>query len=122
MILERYNIPNLELSQAGLFSNVKLQAVYNTGVNEGDMTLLNALQASAMSEDMHIADLGTTIVRTDNQDLTYIYRSELAQSRNDLRLIVGQIQAFGGNYTLVYSTADSYNAIISTPMESLPRK
>jgi len=122
VILERYNIPNLELSQAGLFSNVKLQAVYNTGVNEGDMTLLNALQASAMSEDMHIADLGTAIVRTDNQDLTYIYQSELAQSRNDLRLIVGQIQAFGGNYTPVYITADSYNAIISTPMESLPRK
>ncbi|MEN6611781.1 MAG: DUF2202 domain-containing protein [Methanoregulaceae archaeon] len=121
IILSRYNISNPEEAQVGVFANQKLQHMYDAATNEGSFTLENALQASAMSEDMHIADLSGAISRTDNQDLAYMYGKELSLSRNDLRLIVGQIQGFGGNYTPVYITADSYNAIISSPIESLPQ-
>lgn len=120
IILSRYNISNPEEAQVGVFANQKLQHMYNTATNEGSFTLENALQASAMSEDMHIADLGGAISRTDNPDLVFMYGKELSLARNDLRLIVGQIQSFGGNYTPIYITPETYNAILSSPMESLP--
>ena len=115
VILARYNLTNPENAQAGVFTNPRLQTMYTTAIDEGSISLSNALQASAMSEDMHIADLGAAIGRTDNQDLQYIYEKELDQSENDLRLIVAQIQGFGGNYTPVYLTPVSYSAIISNP-------
>jgi len=120
VILQRYNITNPELAVPGKFTNTKLQNLYDTYANAGSTSVLGALTAAATSEDMHIADLNAAISRTDNDDLKFIYRQELAFSRNNLRALSQWITAFAGTYTPTYLTKDYYNALISSPMEPVP--
>ena len=120
VILVRYGITNPEQAAMGIFTNQKLQNMYVTWANEGSMSSMAALKAGATSEDMHIADLTAAIARTDNKDVNFIYRQELAFSRNNLRALVQWINAFGGVYTPTYITPAYYNALISSPAEPVP--
>ena len=122
VILQRYNISNPDLTDEGKFSNQKLQVLYNTYASDGSTSSMAALKAAATSEDLHIADLDAAIGRTDNDDLKFIYRQERAFSRNNLRALVQWITAFAGTYSPTYLTKDSYNALISSPMEPVPLK
>lgn len=122
VILDRYGIANPENKDPGVFTNQKLQQMYTTGVNNGLISVTQALSTSATFEDMHIADLESAITRTDNKDVAFIYRQELAASRNNLRALVQWITAYGGTYTPTYISQDYYNQIISTPMEQIPPK
>ncbi len=120
VILQRYNITNPELNDPGKFTNKKLQNLYNTFVDAGSTSLASALNAAATSEDMHIADLESALLRTDNADVKFIYRQELAFSRNSLRALSQTITAFGGTYSPTYLTKEYYNALIGSPVEPVP--
>ena len=120
VILQRYQIPNPENEASGKFTNPTLQQIYTNGVNSGLSSAVDALKSSAKFEDMHIADLSGAIARTDNIDLQLIYRQQLALSRNNLRALSQWMSAFGATYTPTYITLDSYNQIISSPMEQIP--
>jgi len=122
VILTRYGITNPEHNEPGVFTNQKLQKVYTTGVNNGLISVTQALITSATFEDMHIADLEAAIKRTDNNDLIFIYQQELAASRNNIRALSQWITAYGGTYTPTYISQDYYNQIISTPLEQIPLK
>ncbi|MCK9630945.1 MAG: DUF2202 domain-containing protein [Methanoregula sp.] len=120
VILQRYGIPSPENEAAGVFTNQKLQQMYTADINSGYASATTALTSSATFEDMHIADLQGAMGRTDNSDLQFIYRQQLASARNNLRLLNQWITAYGGTYTPTYITQASYNEIISTPMEQIP--
>ena len=122
VILQRYGIPNPEKDAAGSFTNPTLQQMYNADINSGQSSAMDALKYSATFEDLHIADLQSAIGRTDNSDLQFIYRQELASSRNNLRALNQWITAYGGTYTPTYITKSYYNEIISTPAEQVPVK
>ncbi|MFA4849013.1 MAG: DUF2202 domain-containing protein [Methanoregula sp.] len=122
VILQRYGIPNPEKDAVGSFTNPVLQQMYNTDINSGLSSAIDALKYSTTFEDMHIADLQAAIGRTDNNDLQFIYRQELASSRNNLRALNQWITAYGGTYTPTYITKSYYNEIISTPAEQVPVK
>jgi len=64
---------------------------------------------------MHIADLTAAIGQTDNSDVQFIYRQQLASSRNNLRALNQWITAYSGTYTPTYITQSSYNEIINSP-------
>ena len=120
VILERYGLPNPELQAPGAFNNKKLQVLYNTVTGEGS-SAVNALKASATSEDLHIADLTAAIGRTDNDDLKFIYNEQLLLSRNNMRGIIQWIAAFEPSYQYspTYITRDYYNGIINSPMDPI---
>ncbi|MDD1693095.1 MAG: DUF2202 domain-containing protein [Methanoregula sp.] len=118
VILQRYGIPSPE-KEAGVFTNQKLQQMYNAAMNSG-LDPMAALTSSATFEDMHIADLQGAIGRTDNTDVQFIYRQQMASARNNLRALNQWITAYGGTYTPTYITQASYNEITSTPMEQIP--
>jgi len=122
VILTRYGLANPENPEPGVFSNSALQNMYNNGVNSGLSSSADALKSSAAAEDMHIADLSNAMGRTDNNDLLFMYRQELASSRNNLRTLSERITAFGQMYTPKYITPASYAEIVSAPMEQLPVK
>ena len=122
VILQRYGITDPEQAALGIFTNQKLQNLYTTWVNDGSTSAISALRAAAKSEDMHIADLMAAVERTDNNDLKFIYRQQLAFSRNNVRALVQWITAFGGTYTPTYITQDYYNALINSPAEPVPVK
>jgi len=120
VILTRYGLANPENAAPGVFTNSALQNMYTNGVNSGLSSSTDALKSSAAVEDMHIADLSNAMGRTDNNDLLYMYRQELASSRNNLRSLSERISAFGQTYTPKYITPASYASIISSPVEQLP--
>ena len=120
VILQRYAITDPEQAALGKFTNQKLQNLYTTWANDGSTSAIAALRAAAKSEDMHIADLMAAIGRTDNNDLNFIYRQQLAFSRNNLRTLVQWITAFGGAYTPTYITQDYYNTLVNSPVEQVP--
>lgn len=119
VILVRYDIPNPESQVPGQFTNKKLQRMYDTGVSAGSMSVTDALNSSAMYEDLHIADLLTAIGRTDNEDLRFIYTQELELSRNNLRQLSPLMAGYGSSYSPTYITAEYYQQIISSPEESV---
>ncbi|MFA4876900.1 MAG: DUF2202 domain-containing protein [Methanoregula sp.] len=120
IILTRYGIPNPESTIPGKFTSQKLQLAYNNAVNTGSMSVRDALYVDATAEEMHIADLNAALGRTDNTDLQFIYRQELAFSRNNLRSINQWITAYGSAYTPTYITVDYYNALTNSPVEQIP--
>ena len=120
VILQRYGILNPEQAALGSFTSPKLQNLYTTWANDGSLSAIAALKAASTSEDMHIADLNGAIGRTDNNDLKFIYRQELAFSRNNLRALSQWITAFGATYIPTYITPDYYNALINSPAEPVP--
>ena len=122
VILVRYDIPNPENQAAGQFTNQKLQRMYDTGVSSGSMSVANALNSSAMYEDLHIADLLTAIGRTDNEDLKFIYNQELALSRNNLRKLSSTMTGYGSAFAPTYITPAYYQEIISSPEEAVQLK
>jgi len=119
VILTRYGLANPENAAPGVFTNSALQNMYTNGVNSGLSSSTDALKSSAGVEDMHIADLSNAMGRTDNNDLLYMYRQELASSRNNLRSLSERISAFGQTYTPRYITLASYASIICPPVEQL---
>jgi hypothetical protein len=122
VILQRYGITSPEQAALGKFMNQKLQNLYTTWANDGSMSAISALKAAATSEDMHIADLNAAIGRTDNNDVIFIYRQELAFSRNNLRALSQWITSFGATYTPTYITPAYYNSLINSPTEPIPSK
>jgi len=122
VILQRYNITNPEKDGSGVFGNQKFQQMYNAGVNNGSLSVMNALTASALLEDLHIADLDAAIGRTDNTDVIFIYRQELTASRNNLRVLSQWIAAYGGTYAPTFISQSYYNNLVSTPAEPVPAR
>jgi len=120
VILVRYNIPDPESQKAGVFTNPSLQQMYNNDLNTGLSSASDALKMSAQFTDMNIADLTAAIGRTDNQDLVYIYKQQLALARNDLRSLSQSLAGYGVVYVPQYITPASYAAIIGSPMETIP--
>jgi hypothetical protein len=119
VILQRYGIPNPEMDAAGKFTNQKFQQMYDQGVNTGSLSAMDALLVDATLEDMHIADLGAAIGRTDNTDVQFIYQQELAASRNNLRAISQWITAYGGVFKPTYISVDYYNSMMNTPVQQV---
>jgi|GEM_PF-719649 len=118
-ILAKYGITSSSAAAPGSFTSPQLQAEYNRLVSRGGL-LTDSLGAAAQSEEIHISDLTGAMSRTDNPDLQYIYNQELALSRNNLRALASALSAAGGSYSPQYLTVDTYNAIIGSPMESIP--
>jgi len=77
----------------------------------------DGLTAAAMIEDIHIADLTPVMLRSTNPNLRDLYIRELTVARNNLRTIVSGLNAAGISYTPQYLDYDTYNGIITSPME-----
>jgi hypothetical protein len=120
IILVRYGLTDPEKPTVGSFTSPALQNLYVNYMNTGSMSVLAALNSAAKSEDMHIADLQAAISRTDNEDVKFIYRQQLAFSQNNLRALVQWIKAFGGTYVPTYITPAYYSSIINSPVEPIP--
>jgi hypothetical protein len=119
VIYVRYSITDPESDIQGIFSDPKLQQIYNQDLATAAGGLGDAYTAAAQDEDLHIANLVAAMSRTNNQDLIFMYSQQLAEARNNLRQVTQQLRTMGIQYTPVYLPSDSYNAIIYSDMESV---
>lgn len=118
-LLNKYDIEDpMSNDERGVFENQDLQNLYDQLVEQGSVSLLDALKVGATIEDLDIKDLQELNEVADNQDITTVYNNLEKGSRNHLRSFTKLIGRNGGSYDPQYISDEYYNTIISGEMET----
>lgn len=117
-LLERYELADpAEGLAPGVFANERLQALYVSLVEKGNLSLVDALAVGATIEDLDLADVGDLLEDADNVDVDTLMQNLAKGSRNHLRSFVALLTAAGAAYEPLYLDAETYLEIVSTPLE-----
>ncbi|MBI1932502.1 MAG: DUF2202 domain-containing protein [Ignavibacteriales bacterium] len=118
ILLDKYQITDPVISdEVGVFSNPDLQALYNTLIEKGNTSLIEALKVGAAIEEIDILDLQKNLEKVDNEDITYVYNNLMRGSRNHLRAFNQNLEAQEVDYKAQYLDQDQFEAIVSTSIE-----
>lgn len=117
-LLDKYNMaaPVID-STVGVFSDPELQALYDSLVEQGQQSLIEALKVGATIEDLDIKDLYDFLEETDNRDTKTVYQNLAKGSRNHLRAFTYQLSLNGVTYEAQFLTIEQINDIITSPQE-----
>ncbi|WP_459202637.1 DUF2202 domain-containing protein [Methanococcus sp. CF] len=119
LLLDKYNLTDPVTDDTrGVFTNQDLAELYNTLVEKGSVSLVDALTVGATVEDLDISDLQKLNEISDNQDITAVYDNLEKGSRNHLRSFTRVLERNGGTYEPQYISESEYNEIISSDMET----
>lgn len=93
-LLKQFDIeaPVTEETQ-GVFQNPELQALYNTLIEQGKKSLLDALIVGATIEDLNIQDIEAYRAIVKHPDILRVYENLQRGSRNHLRSFVKNIKS-----------------------------
>jgi hypothetical protein len=113
-LLEDFGIPDPVTDEAvGAFADPALAALYDDLVEQGSLSLTDALAVGALIEDLDIADLRKWLELTDDPDIERVYENLLRGSENHLRAFTGRLEAEGRTYTATYLTQDEIDEILA---------
>jgi len=117
-VLDKYSMPDpVTDPSVGVFSDPELQELYDSLVEQGQQSLVEALQVGATIEDLDIKDLYDLLKQTDNADIKIVYQNLVKGSRNHLRSFTSQLTLNGATYNAQFLTAEQINDIITSPRE-----
>ena len=91
-VLDSYELPEPASEETGVFTNSDLQTLYNSLVERGRTSQIEAFQVGALVEEVDIADLQTAIAETENPLLDGMYTNLMNGSHNHLRAFVRNIE------------------------------
>jgi hypothetical protein len=118
-LLVRYGIADPAAGRAaGSFSDATLQGLYDALTARGAASTAAALQVGAEIEELDIADIRDMRASVTHDDVRATLDSLERGSRNHLRSFWRQLQAAGASYTPRHLDAASFNAIVSSAMET----
>ena len=113
LLLTRYNLTD-PAQAPGVFTDAKLQDLYNQLVAQGNLSIGEALKVGGAIEEIDILDLQTRLAQTDNADIQQVYNNLMNGSYNHLnafsRALTNQT---GETYKPQYLTPDQYQTILS---------
>ena len=114
-LLNRYGIADPAAGLAeGQFQNTDLQALYDTLIEQGSLSLGDALKVGAAIEEIDILDLQDTIANTTQADIQLVYGNLLSGSANHLRAFINTLrQQTGETYQPQYLSTEEYEAILA---------
>jgi len=99
---------------AGIFKDASLQALYNSLLTTGNLSLADALKVGATVEEVDIMDLQSHLELTVNPDIKLVYNNLMNGSYNHLRNFVKVLNRKTGEvYQPQYLDADLYQSILS---------
>ena len=120
-LIEKYDLPDPAAGKVeGEFENLNLIDLYDLLTAQGTASLIDALIVGAQIEDLDIKDLNSQLLFINNADIIQVYENLLKGSRNHLRAFTSRLTDLGFNYVPVYISQESYDAIISSPVERGP--
>jgi hypothetical protein len=119
VLMDKYGLSD-PILEAGKFSNVDLQVLYDDLVAQGDSSVEEALRIGAVIEETDIQDLKERLEKTDNEDITVVYESLMRGSRNHLRAFANNLERRGIDYTPQILSQEEYDEIISGSIERGP--
>lgn len=104
-LLVRYGVTDpVTDDTAGIFANPELQALYDTLIARGSLSMTNALEVGVLIEEADIADLTEAAAATTHRDLLTVYKNLLNGSKSHLK-------AFTKTMTLTPQTAPTCTGI-----------
>ncbi len=118
-LLERYGLEDTVVGQdIGAFINPELQELYDSLVETGSQSLVDALRVGVAIEEIDILDLEEWISQTNPADIVLVYENLMKGSRNHLRSFVSTLeQQTGETYQPQYLDQVAYDAIVDSPIE-----
>lgn len=113
LLLTRYNLAD-PAQAPGVFTDAKLQDLYNALVAQGSQSAAEALKVGAAIEEIDIIDLQAKLAKTDNADLQLVFNNLMSGSYNHLKAFSNAYaNQTGAAYTAQYLPAETLNAILS---------
>lgn len=115
-LIDQFNLSDpLEgkVDQKGVFSDKKMQALYDEMVMAGNYGLLDALRAAARFEETDIIDLRKNLASASNEAVINVYLNLESGSQDHLRLLVKYIKEEGISYKPSYLSKEDYDQIMS---------
>jgi hypothetical protein len=98
-LLDRYGIPDPAAGKGpGEFINPDLQDLYNTLIEYGSVSLVEALNVGVVIEETDIDDLNAGIASTKRKDIKTVYSNLLRGSLNHLKAFVSNLAIQGVVY------------------------
>jgi hypothetical protein len=117
-LIDRYGLTDLALSEVGVFTNPDLQALYDTLISQGGLSLAEAIKVGATIEEIDILDLQERLAQTDNIVIEQVYQNLLMGSQNHMRAFVAKYQQQTGEvYLPQYLSSDASQAIINADVQ-----
>jgi hypothetical protein len=99
---------------AGVFNDASLQALYDSLIAAGNLSLADALKVGATIEEVDIMDLQSRLALTQNSNIQLVYNNLMNGSHNHLRNFVNVLQRQTGEvYQPQYLSAELYQTILS---------
>lgn len=114
-LLGRYGLDDPAAGNGvGVFDDPELQALYNTLVAQGRVSLADALKVGAAIEEIDILDLQERLAQTDNADIQRVYQNLERGSENHLRAFVTNLANRTGEvYQPQYLSQEAYDTIVN---------
>lgn len=117
-LLVKYHLPDPAAGNAaGVFTDPKLQTLYDTLAAQGQIGAIEALSVGALIEETDIRDIEKQKSFTTRSDILRTYDNLLCGSRNHLRAFNAQLQAYGISYESQVISQASWDAIATSPTE-----
>jgi hypothetical protein len=118
-LLIKYQIQDpVENDARGVFTNPDFTALYNDLVDQGNISVTEALKVGATIEDLDIFDLEILLTETSNNDIMVVYSNLLKGSRNHIRSFTQNLSKYNTTYTPSYISKATYDSIISGDRET----
>ena len=112
-LLLHFNVEDPASDQPGIFSNEKIQDLYDDLIELGMGSITDALTAGATIEDFDIEDINYWMQQTDNAAIINVFQGLVCGSGNHLVSFAELLGGFEIDYVPVYISADEYNAILT---------
>jgi hypothetical protein len=122
-LLKKYRLPDPAAGLVlGEFANMELQALYNSLIEQGARSDVDALQVGGIIEETDILDLQGAIARNDNTDIDTVYGRLQCGSRNHLRAFAGMLKVITGqDYLAQVMAQQDVDTILAAPREQCGR-
>lgn len=117
VIMEKYGIADLSLTERGKFSNNVLQVLYNDLTKMASKSIEDALIVGATIEDLDINDLNAFIENTNHSDIETMYGKLNCGSRNHLRAYMNNLDRLDVSYDPQFISEEEFNTIINNTGE-----
>jgi len=118
-LLERYALVDpVGTNGVGVFTNTTLQTLHDQLVASGKVSVLEALKVGVTIEELDIRDIDEAKKGVTHPDILTTYDNLTRGSRNHLRTYYGRLTAAGGTYTPQYLDPATFQAIVTSPMET----
>jgi hypothetical protein len=116
-VMTGYSIEDPASTEAGVFTNTDLQALYNSLLEKGKTSLVEALKVGALVEETDILDLAKVYEMNPGDELTALTEALMLGSRNHLRAFNRVLKVNGVVYEPVALSLEEFTGIVTSDWE-----